>query len=115
MAKRAGHRPAAKNKKSSRSVAGRRRAVEYLAERLFFELERDGDLYSIYRKIGGFTPDTISPSMRLRRYWSCGSYRGLTLMASGRHRHRRDFHFKRYEPSTKSLVDRTSVGHIWLC
>jgi hypothetical protein len=32
------------------------RAVEYLAERLFFELERDGDLYSIYRKIGGFTP-----------------------------------------------------------
>ena len=56
MAKRAGHRPATKNKKSSRSVAGRRRAVEYLAERLFFELERDGDLYSIYRKIGGFTP-----------------------------------------------------------
>ena len=30
--------------------------MEYLAERLFFELERDGDLYSIYRKIGGFTP-----------------------------------------------------------
>jgi hypothetical protein len=39
-----------------RSPASRERAAQYLAERLFFDLEKHGDSYSLYRKIGGFAP-----------------------------------------------------------
>jgi hypothetical protein len=44
-----------KNKKS-RTVASRYRAAEYLAERMFFDLEKHRDRYSLSRKIGGFAP-----------------------------------------------------------
>ena len=44
-----------------RTKTMRERAAEYLAERLFFELEKHGDLYSLYRKIGGFTPEQNLP------------------------------------------------------
>jgi hypothetical protein len=55
-----------------RSFAGRERAAEYLAERLFFELEKRGDLYSLCRKIGGFTPQhnlTLTEVEKLLELW----------------------------------------------
>jgi hypothetical protein len=39
-----------------RSSASRERAAQYLAERLFFQLEKHGSLYSLSRKTGEFTP-----------------------------------------------------------
>ena len=40
-----------------RSIAGRERAAEYLAERLFFEFEKQGgDRYALRRKLGKFEP-----------------------------------------------------------
>ena len=39
-----------------RTKAMRERQVEYLAERLYFELGKQGDLYSLRRKTGDFKP-----------------------------------------------------------
>jgi hypothetical protein len=50
-------------------VASRRRAA---AERLFFELEKHGPRYSLYRKIGGFTPQhnlTLDEIEKILELW----------------------------------------------
>ena len=39
-----------------RTKATRERNAEYLAERLSFDLEKQGDFYSLRRKTGGFEP-----------------------------------------------------------
>ena len=41
----------------TRTCASRERSVEYLAERMFFKLEKQGDRYSLSRKLGRFTPE----------------------------------------------------------
>lgn len=40
----------------ARSRASRERSAEYLAERMFFELEKHGNRYSLCRKLGDFIP-----------------------------------------------------------
>lgn len=55
-----------------RSVASRQRNAEYLAERLFFQLEKQGDLYSLCRKTGGFTPQqnlTLTEVEKVLELW----------------------------------------------
>jgi hypothetical protein len=55
-----------------RSVASRNRAAQYLAERLFFQLEKYGDLYSLCRKTGRFTPQhnlTLTEVEKLLELW----------------------------------------------
>jgi len=39
-----------------RTRGSRERSVEYLAERMFFDLAKHGDRYSLSRKLGVFTP-----------------------------------------------------------
>jgi hypothetical protein len=71
VAKRAQRSPASKNKKT-RSVASRYRAVQYLAERMFFDLEKHGDRYSLSRKLGGFTPQrnlTLNEVEKVLELW----------------------------------------------
>ena len=55
-----------------RSLASRMRQAEYLSARLFFELEKQGDRYSLSRKIGGFTPQhnlTLTEVEKLLELW----------------------------------------------
>jgi hypothetical protein len=50
----------------------RERSAEYLAERMFFHLEKRRDRYSLSRKIGGFTPQhnlTLSQVEEILELW----------------------------------------------
>jgi hypothetical protein len=66
--------------KKSRTVASRYRAAEYLAERMFFDLEKHGDRYSLSRKIGGFAPQrnlTLNEVEKVLELWKLqGPYGG---------------------------------------
>jgi hypothetical protein len=51
---------------------GRERAAHDLAERMFFKLEKNGDRFSLCRKIGGFTQQdnlTIDEVEQLLERW----------------------------------------------
>jgi hypothetical protein len=56
-----------------RSIAGRERAAEYLAERLFFEFEKQGgDSYALRRKLGKFEPQnnlTLNEVEKVLELW----------------------------------------------
>lgn len=57
-----------------RLIAGRERAAEYLAERLFFEFEKQGAIATRFvENWANLSRKTISRSSRLRRCSSCGS------------------------------------------
>jgi hypothetical protein len=56
-----------------RSFAGRERAAEYLAERLFFEFEKQGgNSYALRRKLGKFEPQnnlTLNEVEKVLELW----------------------------------------------
>jgi hypothetical protein len=61
-----------------RPVASQERNAEYLVERLFLQLEKQGDLYSLAERQAGLPRNKISPSLRLRKCLSYGKCRVLT-------------------------------------
>jgi hypothetical protein len=55
MAKRLPKGDSPRDNSTERTRASRELAAKYLAERMFFELEKRGDRYSLSRKLGDFT------------------------------------------------------------